>query len=235
MNIVIFDDNLLELQKIKTAVLKSNIIVNIVLETTDKNSVEKYILFNDYPSLFILDIIEGKNTVGFSLCDKILLNNKRNLVLFITNNPKYIICNVDYKLFSVCFILKYSKYFELEVKKAIGICSKYLDDTNYYNIQTKSEGIIKIHHNDIYFFEKIKNKNLVCLYYKDGEKIFSGNLNKIVKELKHFIVRCHGSFAVNPYAIKDVITKEKKLTFFKEGIYCFYSRLYSKKLKKWIK
>ena len=234
MNIAIFGDDKSDLERIENAIIESKIIVNIVLKTDNSNEIINYLLFNDSPLLFILDIVAEEKTIGFELCNKILSNNERNSILFITNNPQHIIYNIDYKLASICFILKDSKNFKLEVKRVLENCSKELDDTNYYSIYTKSVGTINIHYDDIYFFEKVKNSYKICVHHSSGESIFTGNLKTICNELKHFIVRCHGSYAVNPKYIENIITSEKKIIF-KNGLYCFYSRFYRKELKKWMK
>lgn len=229
---MIFDDKQKDLDKIKNAVENTSVILNII-ETTSKIEVVNYLMFHNCPSLFILDIIAEQKTVGFELCESILSANKRNLVLFITNYPECILYNTDYKLDSVCFILKNNKRLNLEIKAALERCIAYLDDTNYYSIYTKTEGIIKVHYNDIYFFEKKNGTAKTCIYYKDGQIEFRKSLKQIVAEL-NFLIKCHGSYAVNPEKIEYVIKLEKKIIL-KDGYCCYYSEKYQRFLKEWLK
>ena len=104
----------------------------------------------------------------------------------------------------------------------------------FFILENKLE-MIKIPFSHIYYFEKIKNTDHVCVAYSGGLASFKSDLNSLLGRLDDRFLQCHKSYIAN---ISSVVRIEKFQTYlilhFSTQINCPCSFMYkSEVLQKW--
>ena len=184
------------------------------------------------PSIFLLDVVAANQQVGYELAKSIKNINPDNLIIYVTDFTEEIIYNMTQKLMAVCFVLKSSEKFLLELEEGILFCRDLLNDKFF--VAENNSSLLRVRYDDIFFFEKYKGTQYINIVHMGGNFSFKGNLTEISAKLELHFIFANKSVIVNTRNIQT-LEKSTKTLHFEYGHECNYSRLRQGELYKWIR
>lgn len=223
MDVIIFDDDKKFSKYLEIMITGSFQSVEVITNTADIDELTGYINKMKSPALFFLDIIIGKESLGFDVACHIMERRVKNIIVFMTDYPNKILFNSDHKVNAYNIILKRSPCFEEEIKftiesalRDIFIDKCFVYQDRFTNLSIDIEGII--------YIETVKGKKRVCIYHENGVYMLNIRMNNLLPQLGTGFFRCHDSYIVNLNKIAKINHKERKITM-KNGGTCYYSYL----------
>jgi two-component system response regulator AgrA len=235
MNIVIFEDDTAFADRLKTLIdgispLHSTFTIKLISNQFD--TICRYIEFSEEPTVFILDIMLDNSPKGLKMADVISKRQQNAIIVFITDYPNQILSNTPYKIKAFNFILKSSSQLEYELKLTLREAVKFTEAHNIF-IHSDKFTTVQIEIDGIFYIETIINKNKIRLHSKNGIYDLRTSLDKLIKRLPLYFIRCHNSYIVNTKKITSMnfSTRSLKMT---NGDTCYYSYKNRKQLNDFI-
>ncbi|GAA4060334.1 LytTR family DNA-binding domain-containing protein [Amphibacillus indicireducens] len=210
--------------------------IKIALSTSDPNRVLAY-LKDQRADCYFLDIELGSAITGMELARIIREHDPLAQIIFISMHADRLKLTFKYKLAALDFIVKSAGYDQLTIeieealKEAFNIYRKIGNQSEISYIQIKiGERIKNVRYDDIYYFETSTQEHKLILHEVSGVYEFYGRL-KTYEEIDQRFYRCHKSFLINLDYVREIDTKERKLTLANDHI-CLISSRKVKELQK---
>ncbi len=241
MKVVICEDDINQITKIKDLIEKKIIIENIdaeiILSTRNINDVRKFIYEGNRADCYFLDIeLNDSEYNGIMLGQEIRNMDVDANIIYVTNYNSYVSATFKYQIIVTDYIIKDSEDADLRIREAL------LKSYNVYkkrNESIKSDKLVLkigektefISCDKIMYIETNPNrKNKLLLHLDSGIKEISGTLKDYEILKPHIFCRCHSSFLVNRDNVASVDEKNKIVNFI-NGSKCLASRRLLKNLK----
>lgn len=211
MKVVVCDDNMEDLEKIKGLLTKyREINKDVQLETEyfiDSTKLYHQIQAKAHSDIYILDMIMSKRT-GIDIGTLIRNTDENNVIIYITSSDDFAF--EAYCVHAVRYLLKpvREELFIEALDCAVSSISKNAKDA-MYTVKTK-EGLISIPYSRIEYIENYSRRLNICL--TDGKNIQSIFIRKSFNEETQQIakndsfIQVHKSFLVNLYHVDKLMS-----------------------------
>ncbi|UJW58024.1 response regulator transcription factor [Bacillus sp. A116_S68] len=191
--------------------------IEIALSTAQPEHILDYVN-KQRADCYFLDIELGSTITGMDLARMIRERDPFAQIIFVSMHADKLKLTFKYKLAALDFIVKDEGPDKLasQVQDALEAAfDKYQQlghSSELAHIQIKiGERIKNIRYDDIYYFETAAQEHKIVLYEVSGVYEFYGKL-KAFENIDERFYRCHKSYLVNLDHIKDMNTKQRKLT-----------------------
>lgn len=186
MNVLLFDDDKVSLQKLEQKIVKYNCTIFAY------QSVDEFINSNVIFDIAFLDIELDNNTSGFQFVKALRNNNKKCIISFFTNYNKYAIKGYEYQPFRYILKTEPEELIRQRIKEVFAEYNrrqKIISGTyNGYSFRTSLE--------DIYYIS-ISN-HVITLHTTKGNFELYRQMKDFCDELSDCgFLRCHRSYMVN--------------------------------------
>jgi len=225
----IISDAILQIEKKHDGVFDGLVCFNDVI------SVIKYVdKYRDEcaNTVFLLDIIAGKEPVGYDLARHIKQVLPDSIIIYITDFPNIVIQNMRENIDALGFVIKTSPKFFEELEYALLRAYRILDSAFF--IEKNNREVFRIKHDDIFYFEKLKESRYVRVVHKDGRNTFRGSLVALLERLEDYFRYADKVHVVNTRNIKRM-DKEESIIYFDNGVKCSFSSTRKNDLMQWMK
>ncbi|MGG2104617.1 LytR/AlgR family response regulator transcription factor [Lysinibacillus pakistanensis] len=238
MDIVICEDDIVQLEKVKEAIENYAMIeengMKIVLATTNPDDVLLFVE-DGKADCYFFDIDLNHKITGIALGSKIREKDPIASLVYITTHAEMSYLTFIYKLAALDFIIKdnpdtLKDKLLSTLKEAHRRYLKIGEQDNVKKFQIKTTG--RTHNIDfqsVYFFEACTGSHKIILHLENEHLEFYGRL-KDYEDLHEDFYRCHKSFIVNKIKIKNIDSKER-IIFLDNGEVCYASARLIKGLK----
>lgn len=230
MKIVICEDDIVQLERVKTTIENYAMIeangMKIVLATTNPDDVLLF-LENDKADCYFLDIDLNHDTTGIVLGSKIRENDPIANLVYITTHAEMSYLTFIYKLAALDFIIKdhpdaLKDKLLATLKEAHRRYLKIGTQENVGKFQINTTGRThNIDFQNVYFFEASTGSHKIILHLENEHIEFYGRL-KSFEDIHEDFYRCHKSFIVNKNKIENIDSKERIL-YLENGEVCYAS------------
>lgn len=189
---------------------------------------------NQVNGLYFLDIDLNSNINGIKLAEEIRKYDPRGFIIFITTHAEMSYLTFLYKVEAMDYIIKDDN---LNIQTRIHECilnacerctniRRNSQENFNFKIQDK---YISIELNEIIFFETSTTVHKLVLHSQNRQIEFYGRIKEIEKKLDSRFIRCHRSYLINKYNIKEIDLK-KRIVYMSNGEECLVSSRLIKKL-----
>lgn len=230
MNIVICEDDIVQLERVKKTIENYAMIedngMEIVLATTNPDEVLSFLEY-DKADCYFLDIDLNHEVTGITLGSKIRENDPIANLVYITTHAEMSYLTFIYKLAALDFIIKdhpetLKDKLLSTLKEAHRRYLKIGEQDKIQKIQIKTMGRThNIDFQNVYFFEASVGSHKIILHLENEHIEFYGRL-KDYEDLHDDFYRCHKSFIVNKNKIKNIDSNER-IVFLHNGEVCYAS------------
>lgn len=238
LKIFICEDNKVQREKfeniIKNIIIIENYDMDLQLSTDNPFEIINYIESNNTSGLYFLDVDLHSDINGIQLAEKIRNYDPRGFIVFITTHAEMSYLTFLYKVEAMDYIIKDNYN---NIQQRINECIKNAHDKyrgKLSNLQKVfsikvNDKIINVALNEIIFFETSSIIHKVILHCESRQIEFYSKMKEIENKLSDNFCRCHNSFIINKYKIKE-IDKKNRIVYMINGEECLISTRGIKKL-----
>ena len=222
-------------QVIENIVLMEDLDMELSCVSEDPHRILEKVKETEAVGIYFLDIALGSDMTGLTLAQEIRKYDPRGFIIFVTTHSEMSYMTFIYKLEALDFILKDApedlgkRIYECILKANQRFAS--INNKVHANFSVKvNEKVFTVDYDDILFFETSTNVHKIILHCKNRQMEFLGKIKEIEKEVDERFYRCHRSFLVNKYNIKE-IDFQNRVIYMVNGDECLISSRMMKGLK----
>lgn len=227
MDIVICEDDIVQLERIKTIIANYAMMedngMEIILATTNPDEVVK-LLKKQKADCYFLDVDLNHELTGIQIGKLIREEDPLAQLVFVTTHAEMSYLTFVYKLAALDFIIKDQPEFLQDkvlstLKEAHRRYKQVGEQEQIQKLQIKTAGrTLNVDLDTIYFFEAIPGTHKLVLHVENEHIEFYGRL-KDYEKIHERLYRCHKSFIVNKDKIERVDAKTREI-FLENGEVC---------------